>query len=141
MIDKKVCYACGDEKNIDSFYRSKVNSDGRIGKCKACRLLECKEYRHKNIDRVREHDRERKAGRVGGYEETKLWRKRHPEKLRAQKIASRAVRDGLLTIETTCQGDGCDFEGDLHKHHDDYSKPLDVKWLCPSCHHSLCRSV
>ena len=31
--------------------------------------------------------------------------------------------------------------GDVQKHHEDYTKPLEVRWLCRECHHSLHRDV
>ena len=48
-----------------------------------------------------------------------------------------AVRRGLLT----CQP--CKFCGrteNVHGHHDDYSKPLDVLWLCKN-HHLLLHAL
>jgi len=46
---------------------------------------------------------------------------------------SNAVRDGRVKRLP------CEFCGDekVHAHHDDYSKPLDVIWLCPKCHRRL----
>ena len=63
---------------------------------------------------------------------------------KAQKSAYDAVRaahhKGLLTRPSKCQrcGEaerfGTDGRSLLHGHHADYSKPLDVEWLCASCH-------
>ena len=35
-----------------------------------------------------------------------------------------------------CEGCGkwCEDARKLHGHHSDYSKPLEVEWLCASCH-------
>lgn len=42
----------------------------------------------------------------------------------------RAIREGVLTRQPceTCSAEPTEA------HHDDYEKPLDVRWLCKSCH-------
>lgn len=65
------------------------------------------------------------------------WQRANPERTRAHKRVHskvrRAIRAGLLTPEP-CEI--CRCEADVHAHHDDYRKPLDVRWLCRS-HHTL----
>jgi transposase-like protein len=59
---------------------------------------------------------------------------------RAYNAVVTALRRGILERQPceACSRDsqqtGIDFRTDIHAHHDDYSKPLDVRWLCPSCH-------
>lgn len=55
---------------------------------------------------------------------------------RARRILQRAVRAGRVPKPKDC--DRCRTETDqLHGHHEDYCKPLDVMWLCPSCHNII----
>lgn len=54
-----------------------------------------------------------------------------PEKVRAQQIAQRAIQNGWLVREPCEQ---CGSEERIHAHHDDHSRPLDIRWLCQSCH-------
>jgi len=67
----------------------------------------------------------------------RTWRERHPdwrEKYKAQHKASHdvtnALRDGRLNRQP-CEVCGAE---DVEGHHDDYSRTLDVRWLC-SVHH------
>jgi transposase-like protein len=60
------------------------------------------------------------------------WRKRNPEKVRAHITVQTAMRRGVL-VRQPCEDCGAEK---THAHHDDYSKPLDVRWLCQSCHHA-----
>lgn len=46
-----------------------------------------------------------------------------------------AVRRGDVIPARACESCGHDFsEFDRHGHHEDYTKPLDVRWLCVPCH-------
>ena len=66
----------------------------------------------------------------------RLQRIRNPEKVRARNILRKAVYEGKITKPIICEQ--CMKEKSrIEGHHDDYSKPLDVKWLCVSCHRAI----
>jgi predicted DNA-binding protein YlxM (UPF0122 family) len=59
---------------------------------------------------------------------------------RAQNLLEQALRDGTVTRMYACEncGDSGAFRDGRNKvqaHHDDYNKPLAVRWLCQKCHH------
>ena len=62
------------------------------------------------------------------------WAQRNREKISAQRKVHAAVRRGELVRPLVCERCGVDKGQRLHGHHDDYSKPLDVMWLCALCH-------
>lgn len=59
------------------------------------------------------------------------WKAKNREKYLAHKAVEYAVKVGRL-VRGPCEVDGC--EGKSHAHHDDYSKPLEVRWLCQKHH-------
>ena len=65
-------------------------------------------------------------------EYAKASRNRFPEKARARDGVKVALRRGLL-VKQPCEV-GIDCKGRIEAHHDDYSKPLDVRWLCTKHH-------
>lgn len=60
------------------------------------------------------------------------WRKRHPLKYLAHRYVDNALNLGVL------KKDVCEVCGDpkVDAHHDDYSRPAQVRWLCRR-HHIL----
>ena len=70
------------------------------------------------------------------YESAKLHKKRYPEKVRARDILRKAVYEGRILKPNTCEicmKKSVKIEG----HHEDYSLPYNVKWLCVKCHRNL----
>jgi len=55
-----------------------------------------------------------------------------PVRAEAHRRVNNALRTGDLTRPDNCSrcGVACVTRG----HHDDYSKPLEVRWLCRKCH-------
>lgn len=55
---------------------------------------------------------------------------KYPERVRARKIAEYAKRTGKL-VPQPCEVCGAT---ETQMHHDDYSKPLQVRWICQRHH-------
>jgi len=51
---------------------------------------------------------------------------------KARIVVHHARQQGVLVSPNRCTL--CGTEGYVVAHHDDYSKPLDVRWLCKKCH-------
>jgi ribosomal protein S27AE len=66
----------------------------------------------------------------GRHQSTVAWDKNNPEKRRAHSVMWNAILAGKLK-QQPCERCGAEK---AHGHHDNYSKPLDVRWLC-STHH------
>lgn len=130
----KTCFKCDEHKPIDQFYRHAMMADGHLNKCKDCTCMDVRKHRLDNPERVRAYDRERAKlphrveKRKASYQ--KEW-DNHPDRMRARNTLSNAVRDGKVEKRP------CAFCGEtvgLEAHHHDYTKPLDVTWLCRPCH-------
>ena len=51
------------------------------------------------------------------------------QKQRARRAVAKAVQEGSIHRADVCEHQGCGRDA-TEAHHDDYSKPLDVTWLC-----------
>lgn len=128
---QKTCFKCNRLKELRDFYRHAQMGDGHLNKCKECTKRDVANHREANLEKVRAYDRARGSRTRIGY--VAEYRSRFPVKARAQQAVNNAVRDGRLVKPDACEDCGSTFA--IHGHHDDYSKPLEVRWLCAACHH------
>ena len=63
------------------------------------------------------------------------WRKNHPEAVKAHKILAAAIKIGKIKKPKNCLN--CNELRRLSAHHKTYDKPLEVLWVCSSCHKLL----
>ncbi len=63
------------------------------------------------------------------------WREKNKHKVRAHGIVKKAIARGIL-VRKPCEVCGEEL---VHAHHEDYSLPLSVKWLCPMHHGNVRR--
>lgn len=124
---EKSCFKCGRTLPIEMFYRHPQMGDGHINKCKECTALDVRLHREKNGDDIRRRDRARSVGknRSKGGDKYKTRRA-------AQSLFWHAIERGKIIKPLFCVR--CWSAGRIHGHHYDYSKALDVVWLCESCH-------
>ena len=133
------CNACETEKSAGDFYASNQS------RCKECIKASVKKNRQENLERIRAYDRlcgsmpHRVAARkeyqmTEAYAESRnkanqRYLEAYPERNKARIAVNNAVRDGRLMRQP------CFICGEkAEAHHPDYSRPLDVVWLCDSHH-------
>ena len=65
------------------------------------------------------------------------WRERTDIKMKEKihKLVRSQIKLGLLKRPENCEC--CGRKIFVEGHHEDYSKPLDVKWLCKKCHENI----
>jgi hypothetical protein len=140
------CRQCGEDKEAAAFYECNK------ARCKECVKSSVRQYRMENLDSIQEYDRQRgrlphrKAG-VKGRAARYMAKKKavmdryfgnNPEKRKAHTITRNAIRDGKLKVKPCVR---CGFAFGIQAHHEDYSKPLDVTWLCTPCHGERHREI
>lgn len=126
---KKICKNCGISKDIHDFYKCKKMKDGHFNSCKECYKKSVLKNRVAHIEYYREYDRRRGNRQTKEY--LSEYRKKFPLKYKATRMVSNAIRDKKL-FKMPCEICGADKR--THAHHDDYSKPLNVRWLCAAHH-------
>lgn len=91
-----------------------------------------REYREKNREKIRAYNRNyNKAWRdENGYNSEKRYKKKNLEKYIAQQLLNRAIYSNRIK-RMPCEVCGAEK---AQGHHDDYFKPLEVRWLCPIHH-------
>ena len=142
----KTCFKCKKAKKLNDFYKHSKMKDGYLNKCKECKRKDSIIYRNENKEYYLAYDRMRGAlphriesnkkyqqsekGRESKKRTNKKWRANNLEKIAAHTILNNRLRDGHIKKEK------CKLCGSKKSmaHHEDYSKPLEVKWLCAKCH-------
>lgn len=144
----KTCFKCGHEKSRTEFYRHPQMADGLLGKCKVCtkrdtanreaKLLSDPATRELEYTRHRLKSRKYRSDGRAQKQPNPLKRAamarhiaKHPVATKARQAVARAVRSGKL-VRTPCEVCG---DPKSQAHHEDHTKPLDVRWLCAK-HHS-----
>lgn len=121
------------------------------GYCREHQTEYQRQWRERNLEKARELSRESKRrqreregpkatrqkwndwyARNAGQRSAYTQERKDPLKVKAQNKVNKAVASGRLLRPGRCSQCGEECKPDAH--HADYSKPLEVEWLCRRCH-------
>lgn len=86
-----------------------------------------------------DHNPSERGGTAMADENLTPYEERYPERVAAKGAVLAAVRGGVLRRPKECSACGTPSRL-IDGHHDDYSKPLEVRWLCRGCHRAADRA-
>ena len=138
MKKKKICKRCGKEfkgTNGSKYCSPKCFNDYR----KEYHKLLSREWRKSNkFDRTYRSKKDKEIQRKHFwnnkkiiYARVKLWSLNNKEKVLAQKLAQKIE----IPIGEKCKK--CKKRLARERHHEDYSKPYEIKFVCIPCHRKL----
>lgn len=131
------CGVCKDFKPYDEFYKNRRTILGITQDCKKCHCKVSIKTRNKDTA----HENNRKYMERARKKNIEIFRERErkyslnrskDEKYWARKELNNAVKRGDILKPDICEE--CGRKARITAHHEDYAKPLSVKWLCYKCH-------
>jgi hypothetical protein len=156
----KTCVGCGRGLSLGAFGKRACARDGLQSNCRECMAArqlrafladpervrdKSRRYRAQHQDTVRERNRDRKgrmapAQRAVEAARCRAWEAAHPGVHAAWMLVGHAVRSGRLVKPSACEA--CGLDGRLHGHHHrGDTDPLDVVWLCLTCHNAAHKAL
>ncbi len=158
----KICSRCREEKTKELFNKEKRNKDGFSYECKEClskrkkesyRPEKYKNHEFKEKNRLKSLNFRRENPEKSSLYSKKWadknkkkrseyrdrWRKNNLKQVAANRFLQRYVNKGVITRGIICEN--CKKVGKMEAHHKDYTKPLEVNWLCRRCHMKIHRSI
>lgn len=138
----KKCSRCKKEKPLQEFhfYQSGESKGKPLAHCKECENARTTKWRNNNKERarfLRKRWAEKNRDKLSAYQIE--YKKRNAEKIKAHSIVNNAIRCGEIQKPDTCSA--CGKIRVVNAHHSDYSKPLDIIWLCVQCHINIHKEV
>lgn len=140
------CADCGKFKRSAEYHKRRSRWNGILVYCKDCatrrnRVAYANDPNAREKSRISSlRDAEKNRDRICAYQRDyynknkKRLNARTP-KFVAREAVKKAVYKGRLAKPTCCEDCGKPKEKhELHGHHEDYSRKLDVVWLCAICH-------
>ena len=127
----KKCRWCKKEKPYSDFFRDSSRSDGFQYLCKPCSYEQYRDKRKRNPSTYRKKDL---AYYKKNFKKIKARREVYYRNNRHKILAQNAVKTALFKGEITRPENCACGNKKPQAHHDDYSKALEVRWLCRSCH-------
>ncbi len=144
----KICTKCKIEKPRAEFHRRAASKDGLRPHCKDCQKVYIRAYYQSNraqiVGKVRKYrrsevgrithkkHRQSEKGRAVQRRANRVYQLANPEKKKARDAISSAIQYGKIQRPIFCEE--CGLPAETQGHHPDYSKPLEVEWLCQDCH-------
>jgi len=145
----KECFKCLKEKELSEFYKHPQMQDGHVNKCKECNKVDVRVNYIKNISHYSAYEKKRAmiphrvqarelyqktdTGKKSMRKSRKKYQDNYPNAYKTKIITGSAIRGGKIIRPDICEE--CPSSLGIEGHHDDYNKPLEVRWLCCRCHH------
>jgi hypothetical protein len=129
--ETRLCNFCHLTKSVSEFYPY------QRFECKECVKKRVSNYLKTPQGKLNEKNRRESVNRKEWRKPYMLkWKKENPLKYNANKDLHNAVKMGKVIKPKICTIPGCFNTKQIEGHHPDYTKPLEVIWLC-EYHHRL----
>lgn len=148
VVVTKRCPTCGETKPVEDFGKNRARRDGVGSHCRPCTNARTAAYAAKHPEKAKARGATWKMTHPGAaaakqrryrtaHPETVALvsphdRRIHPERVSARKKLHHALKTGRVIRPDGCEE--CSQPKRVQGHHPDYNQPLNVRWLCSSCH-------